>query len=318
MQYLSAEAVHRQLDYVGLIEALRQAHKADRMPLSKTEIMSDGNGNDFVSLVAWLPGDVIAVKLVGVFPGNPSLPVPQPSSQGIVSLFDGNTGALLITCDGAAQTFRKTAAVSGLGSFFLAKQDARVLVVVGAGGLAPHVLAAHRAARPLIERVFIWNRTSSRAEATATNLADIGIPVSAVADLDSILPEADIISCVSSATEPLVKGALLKPGAHVDLVGAYTPEMREADDDVARRAGLLFADTRSKASGDVLEPLSRGLVADIAADLFDLATERHPGRTSDDQITMYKNNGGAHLDLFTMRHLLSLSQSDDARDKTSM
>jgi ornithine cyclodeaminase/alanine dehydrogenase-like protein (mu-crystallin family) len=317
MLHLSAEAVHRQLDYVGLIGALREAHQADRKPLSKTEIMSDGKGNDFVSLIAWLPGELIVAKLVGVFPGNPSLPLPQPSTQGMVSLFDGNTGGPLLSCDGVAQTFRKTAADSGLGSSLLAKKDSKVLVVVGAGGLAPHVLAAHRAARPSIERAFIWNRTYERAENTAAKLKGIGIPVNAVNDLDSVLPEADIVSCVSSATVPVVKGALLKQGAHVDLVGAYTAEMREADDDVARRAGLLFADTRSERSGDVLEPLSRGLVTGIAADLFDLATGRHPGRTSSDQITMYKNNGGAHLDLFTMRYLYSLSQTEDVGQKTA-
>jgi ornithine cyclodeaminase/alanine dehydrogenase-like protein (mu-crystallin family) len=311
MLHLPAETVHRLLDYPGLIGALRKAHEAGRMPIAKTEIVSDGNGNDFVSMIAWSPGEVISVKLVGIFPANPSLPVPQPSSQGVVSLFDGNTGSLLLSCDGAAETFRKTAADSGLGSCFLARADARVLVVVGAGGLAPHVVAAHRAARPSLERVFIWNRNFGRAEVTAANLADIGVPVTAAKDLNSVLPEADIVSCVTSATEPLVKGALLKAGVHVDLVGAYTPAMREADDDVARRAGVVFVDTRyrSEKSGDVLQPLSRGLVSGIAADLFDLATGHHPGRTDDTQITMYKNVGGApHLDLFTMRHLFSLSQ----------
>jgi ornithine cyclodeaminase/alanine dehydrogenase-like protein (mu-crystallin family) len=309
MLHLAAEEVHRLLDYPGLVRALRKAHEADRMPTANTEIMSDGDGNDFVSLIAWLPGEVISVKLVGVFPGNPALPDPQPSSQGLVSLFDGKTGRPLLSCDGAAETFRKTAADSGLGSSFLARQDARVLVVVGAGGLAPHVVAAHCAARPSIERVFIWNRNFGRAETTAAKLADTGMRVTAAADLNSVLPQADIVSCVSSATQPVVRGALLKPGTHVDLVGAYTKAMREADDDVARRAGAIFVDTRNhcERSGEVFEPLSRGLVSGIAADLFDLAAGRHPGRTDEDQITMYKNCGGAHLDLFTMRHLFSLT-----------
>jgi ornithine cyclodeaminase/alanine dehydrogenase-like protein (mu-crystallin family) len=279
------------------------------MPLSKVQIISDGRGNDFVSLMAWLPGELIAAKLVGVFPGNPSLPSPQPSSQGVVSLFDGNTGQWLMSCDGAAQTFRKTAADSALGSLFLSRQGARTLVVVGAGGLAPHVVAAHRAARPSLERIYIWNRNHGRAQELADKLSGDGASVKPVTSLESVLPEADIVSCVTSATEPVVKGALLKPGAHVDLIGAYTPGMREADDEVARRAGVIFVDTRyrSEDSGEVIEPLARGLVSGIAADLFDLASGRHPGRTDEGQITMYKNVGGGHLDLFTMRHLLSVS-----------
>jgi ornithine cyclodeaminase len=111
------------------------------------------------------------------------------------------------------------------------------------------------------------------------------------------------------ATEPLVRGALLKPGAHVDLIGAYTPDMREADDDVLRRAGCLFVDTRSncEGSGDVAAPLASGVIRreDIVADLFELCKGRHQGRTKDDQVTVYKNVGGGHLDMFAARHLLA-------------
>ena len=311
MRFISADDVHRLLDYPGLVAALRAAHRADRMPQSRSTILSEPpeDTNKFVSLVAWAPGDTIAVKLVGVFPGNLSRSPPEPSVQGLVVLFDGATGAPTFAGDGAALTFRKTAADSALGADLLARPDAKTLLVVGAGGLSSHVALAHTAVRPSIKEVLIWNRTAARAAAVAEDLRLPGVSVRAVEDLDAAVVEADIISCVTMATAPLVKGALLKPGAHVDLIGAYLPEMREADDDVVRRS-TIFVDTRSNwdGSGDIRQPLEAGLITreSVAADLFDLCTGRHPGRTSPDEITMYKNCGGAHLDLFTARHLMAL------------
>ena len=311
-QHADAETVDRLLDYPGLIEALRAAHRADTMPQMRTDVMSDADSgaNKFVSLVAWAGGELIAVKLVGVFPGNTSLTPAQPSVQGLVVLISGKTGAPLLIADGAALTFRKTAADSALGADFLARRDARTLLVVGAGGLAPHVIMAHLAIRPSITRILIWNRNIDKAEALVRRLQHLPANLSVAPDLSTALPKADIISCVTMATEPLVHGSLLKPGAHVDLIGAYLPDMREADDDVTRRAGQIFVDTRMgcEGSGEIASPLATGLIKrdDIVADLFDLCTGRHRGRSSDSQITMYKNVGGGHLDLFTARHLLAL------------
>lgn len=311
MQHINAEAIDRILDYPGLVEALRKAHTNGRMPDSRVEVMSD-SGNDenkFVSLIAWASGEFIAVKLVGVFPGNPNLDPPQPSVQGVVALISGKTGAALMTADGAAMTFRKTAADSALGVDLLARRDAEVLLVVGAGGLAPHVIEAHTSVRPSINRVLIWNRNPQKARTLAAGYADARFTVEAIDDIALGLPQADIVSCVTMATEPVVRGALLKAGAHVDLIGAYTPDMREADDDVTRRAGRMFVDTRTgcESSGDVAEPLQRGILRrqDIVADLFDLCSGRHPGRDNDTEITVYKNVGGGHLDLFTAAHLLA-------------
>jgi ornithine cyclodeaminase/alanine dehydrogenase-like protein (mu-crystallin family) len=310
MQMFDAAQVHALLDYPSLIAALRAAHSADAMPLTSSLLVGEppSEENKFLSLVAWMAGEAVAVKLVGVFPGNLSLPAPEPSVQGLVALFSGKTGAPVLVADGAAMTFRKTAADSGLGAGFLARRDARTLLVVGAGGLAPHVIMAHTVARPSIERVLIWNRTPARAQAVADSMALPGVSISVAPDLDTAVAKADVISCVTMATEPLVRGALLRPGTHVDLIGAYLPEMREADDDVVRRARV-FVDTRKNCagSGEIATPIARGLLTldAIEADLFDLCTGRHPGRTDDDAITMYKNVGGAHLDLFTARHLLA-------------
>lgn len=318
MRHADAATVHRLLDYKGLVEALRQAHATGSMPQTSVDIMSDrageaGDGSDagdkFVSLVAWASGDIIATKLVGVFPGNLTLTPPEPSIQGLVAAFSGHTGAPLLTADGAAMTFRKTAADSALGVDLLARKDARTLLVVGAGGLAPHVVEAHLAVRPSLERVLIWNRSAGRAETLAASLAHMSARISVVTSLSDAVPEADIVSCVTMATSPLVEGRLLKQGAHVDLIGGYLPNMREADDDVVRRAGRVFVDTRGacEGCGDIGQPLASGLItrADIVADLFDLCSGRHPGRSSEHDITMFKNIGGGHLDLFTIRHLLT-------------
>jgi ornithine cyclodeaminase len=309
MLHADAETVHRLLDYPSLISALRTAHATDVMPQTHTTVLSDQgpSDNNFVSLLAWGNPGAIAVKLVGVFPGNTQIKPPQPSVQGLVALFSGRTGAPVLTADGAALTFRKTAADSALGADHLARDDARTLVILGAGGLAPHMIEAHRAIRPSIERVLIWNRTPERAEQLAQGLAHFPVDVKASQDLAGVLGEADIVSCVTMATQPLVKGALLKPGCHVDLVGAYLPEMREADDDVVRRAGRVFVDTRAgcEGSGEISIPLALGLITrdSIEADLFDLCTGRRRGRKIEDEITVYKNVGGAHLDLFTASYL---------------
>ena len=203
-------------------------------------------------------------------------------------------------------TFRKTAADSALGADYLARRDVRTLLVCGAGGLAPHVIAAHCAIRPSIDNILVWNRTPGRASDLVRTLRT-DASARAVTDLEDALPQADVISCVTMADQPMVRGALLKAGAHVDLIGAYQPHMREADDETIRRAGQMFLDTRvfCDRSGDVAEPLARGIISrdQLAADLFDLCGGKHPGRTSEDQITVYKNSGGGHLDLFTARHL---------------
>ena len=315
MRLLDAGTTHDLLDYPGLVAALRRAHATSAMPTSDAMIMSEPGrpeeqANKFLSLMAWTPDELIAVKLVGVFPANLKQPEPEPSVQGIVALFSGRTGAPLFACDGAALTFRKTAADSALGVDLLADPAAATLLIVGAGGLARHVAMAHTAVRPSIRRVLLWNRTAARAQELADELSLPGVTIEVAPDLDAAVPQADIVSCVTMSTSPLVKGALLKPGAHVDLIGAYLPEMRESDDDVVRRARI-FVDTRINCdrSGDIRTPLEQGLITldSIEADLFDLCTGRHRGRDGSQDITMYKNVGGAHLDMFTARHLMERS-----------
>jgi ornithine cyclodeaminase len=173
--------------------------------------------------------------------------------------------------------------------------------MVGAGGLAPHLVAAHRAVRPTIERVLIWNRTPDRAARVAASLAQEGVAAEATGDLDGAVQTADLITTCTRSHAPLIKGALLKPGVHLDLVGGYTPETREADDEAARRARV-FVDRRETAFhgvGDILQPIANGAIkeSDVLGDLYDLAPGKVAGRLSPTDITYFKNAGGGHLDL---------------------
>ena len=311
MRTFDADAVHAALPYAVLIEALRHAHRGP-LPLSDVLVQSDpgGSGNQFVTLPGWLSGQLIVVKMVGVFPGNLSRVPPQPSVQGLVAVFDAGTGAPRLVADGAAMTFRKTAADSGLGAALLARAGAETLLVVGAGGLAPHVVAAHRAARPGLNRVLIWNRTPARAATLVARLRAEGIGAELAEDLNTAVPQADVISCVTMSDRALVRGALLKPGAHLDLIGAYLPTMREADDAALAR-GRLFVDTRNgrEGAGELAQAVASGAIGwdAIRGDLFDLVQGRVAGRQSEDEITVFKNIGGAHLDLFTAQALLATS-----------
>lgn len=303
MKVFDAAAVHAALPWPYLIDALAEAHRG-AMPVSDVVVQDDpaGSGNRFITLPGWVPGGPVAVKMVGVFPGNETLSPPQPNVQGLVAMFDGSTGAPLLIADGAAMTARKTAGDSALGASLLAREDAEVLLIVGAGALAPHFAAAHMAARPSIRRVLIWNRTAPKAEAVTAALRRDGVDAQAVADIDAAVAQADVIACVTMSDRTLVKGALLKPGTHLDLVGAYMTSLRETDDTALLR-GRIFVDTRRgmESTGDLGQALASGLIAPdaVAGDHFDLARGRVQGRRSADEITVFKNVGGAHLDVFT-------------------
>lgn len=303
MHVFDAAAVHAALPWPFLIEALRKAHLGE-MPTSEVVVQPDPAGGEgqFVTLPGWAPGGPIVVKMVGVFPLNAALQPPQPAVQGLVTLFDGKTGGPLLIADGAAMTARKTAADSALGAAILARENVEDLLIVGAGALAPHFAEAHLAARPSLRRVTIWNRTSARAEAVAAGLRETGINAAVTDDLDGAVARADIVSCVTMSDTALVKGALLRPGAHLDLVGAYLPTLREADDAALAR-GTIFVDSRNnmKGGGDLSQAVASGAITwdAVKADLFELAQGKREGRTGAGQITVFKNNGGAHLDLFT-------------------
>lgn len=296
-----ADDVARLAPHLDLVDAMEAAHREPPAEVARILYGPPGTAENFMALPAWQPGSAIGVKLATIFPANTA--VGLPSVQAVVLLFDGEHGTPLALIDGTELTYRKTAADSALGSRLLSRPDARTLLMVGAGGLAPHLITAHRAVRPSIDRVLVWNRTRERADA----LVDAGIAHERVDDLDGAVAVADVICTATMAKDPLVRGELLRPGAHVDCVGAFLPDHREVDDDVVRRARI-FVDARLATmheDGDLVIPLAAGVITEdhVLADLYGLCRGEHPGRTDPDEITMFENGGGGHLDLMVAQHI---------------
>ncbi|MCZ8182806.1 MAG: ornithine cyclodeaminase family protein [Beijerinckiaceae bacterium] len=304
MRVLEQAAIDAALTLPALIDAIDSLLRADVVvpvrhhhPIAR----EDGEAMHLI-MPAWHAGagGYLGVKIVNVFPGNADRGL--PSVLGAYVLMNGDTGAPMALIDGTRLTLWRTAATSALAARYLARPDAATHLVVGAGALAPFFLRAHRAVRP-VTRSIIWNKTRANAEKLAASLAAEGLVVEVAEDLESAVREADIVSTITLSREPLVHGAWLKPGAHLDLVGAFTPAMRETDDDCVLRSRL-FVDTRGgvlKEGGDLVQPIAAGLVSadQVEADLPELArgaviNPRQPG-----DITLYKSTGGAMFDLAT-------------------
>jgi ornithine cyclodeaminase/alanine dehydrogenase-like protein (mu-crystallin family) len=303
MRVITAEEVDLALPYGALIQALREAFRADiETPLRHTHMIAQPGGGQAKLLLmpAWTRSGerLVGCKLVTVYPDNAKLQ--KPSVYGSYLLLSGDTGEPLAVMDGTALTARRTACASALAASYLAREDAAHLVMVGAGALAPELIRAHLAVRP-IRRVTLWNRTRKRAVQTAFGLSVGGVEVEVVDDLETAVRDADIVSCATLSATPLIRGKWLKKGAHLDLVGAYTPKMRESDDDCVRRARV-YVDTRAgapKEGGDIAQPLKSGVLKKdaIRGDLFELCRGEAKGRTSAAQITLFKSVGSAIEDL---------------------
>ena len=231
-----------------------------------------------------------------------------PAVQGVYVLFDGANGRPLAVLDGTEITWWKTSADSALGARLLAPADPHTLLVVGAGAMAPWLVRAHRFARPSLRRVLVWNRTRARAAELAARLRSDGVDTAPVDHLQTAVEEAQVITTVTRSHEPLIRGAWLQPGAHLDLVGGYTPETREADDEAVCLARV-FVDRVESALhvGDIYQPLASGAIRreDILGDLYDLVGETVPGRLAATDVTLFKNAGGGHLDLMTAQAVLA-------------
>ncbi|HTZ78341.1 MAG TPA: ornithine cyclodeaminase family protein [Stellaceae bacterium] len=301
MRMLGPSEVMSALDFTGTIETLRQMFRLGaEAPVRHHHKVPVPGAPDATLLLmpAWQVGRHIGVKLATVFPGNAEKSL--PSVMGAYLLLDGKSGQPLALMDGPALTSRRTAAASALAAIYLARPDASRLLMVGTGAMAPQLVEAHASVRP-IKQVVIWGRHLDKAQRLAHRLSRRNLAVSATDDLANAVRGADIISCATLSKEPLIKGHWLKLGTHVDLVGGFTPEMREADDEVIRRARV-FVDTRDGAlmeAGDIVQPLRAGVLheSDIAGDLFDLTRGSRAGRRYYDQITLFKSVGTALEDL---------------------
>lgn len=301
MRIIDAAATHAALDYAPLIDRLDRMFRAGcELPVRHHHPVKTLDGPEAMLLLmpAWQVGRHIGVKIVTVFPGNAAKGLPAIMGQYLLS--DARTGAPVALIDGQAITVRRTACASALASRYLSRPDSAKLVMIGSGALAPHLVAAHAAVRP-IKNVTIWGRDHVKAKALAQSLNTSTMKVQATEDLEAAVRLADIVSAATLSTQPLVLGAWLKPGAHVDLVGAYTPERRESDDEAVRRARV-YVDTRAgatKEGGDVVQPLRSGVLRpeDIRGDLLELARGEAKGRATPEEITLFKSVGTALEDL---------------------
>lgn len=305
LRFFGADEVSELLPWPALIEAIESilTETGAEAPERTVHTIPDADGNDaaFLMKPGWVAGDVIAVKAVTFFPNNGQLDLPTINAG--VLLFSGVNGTFLGACDGNVLTTRRTAAASAVAAKRLARTDVKRLLVVGTGALAPMTARAHCAVRNY-DTVDVWGRDVDKARRVANSLITESIPARVAEDLDAAVAEADVITCVTGATSPLVKGALLKPGSHVDLIGSFTPSMRETDDDVMRR-GTVFVDTRADGSiaGDISQPLDSGVItmADLVGDLAELVAGTHPGRQSAEEITVFKSAGIALEDVAAAR-----------------
>jgi ornithine cyclodeaminase/alanine dehydrogenase-like protein (mu-crystallin family) len=303
LRYISAAEIDAMLDFPPLIAALYEAFRAEiETPLRHHHAISREDGEAALLLMpAWTQekhGSFLGTKTVTVFPGN--LAKGLGSVAGTYLLMSGDTGEPLVTIDGHRLTLWRTAAASALAAKFLAREDASHLLLIGAGALAPYLARAHAAVRP-IRKVSIWNRSAKRAEEVAASLAGEAFAVEIAADRAKAAREADIVTCITLSQTPVLEGAWLKDGAHADLVGAFRPNAREADDDAICRARV-YVDTRRGAlqeAGDLVIPIANGIFreADVRGDLFELCRGEARGRGSATEITLFKSVGTAIEDL---------------------
>ncbi len=304
MRHFTATEIDAALDFPALIEALAEAFRGGFHAPQRHhhEIERPGEPAATALLMpAWTSpgaggGDFLGTKIVNVFPGNSARGLPAVS--GLYVLQSGLTGEPLATMDGTRLTLWRTAAASALAARYLARSDAKNLLVVGAGALAPFLARAHASQRP-IERIAVWNHRPGGAHRLAQSLNAQGFDAHAAGRLEDAVREADIISCATLSQAPLIAGAWLKAGQHLDPVGAFTMRMREADDAALQRARV-FVDTGAalEEGGDVALALNSGALtrAENVADLAALA-KGAPGRGGPEEITLFKSVGAAIEDL---------------------
>ena len=305
MRTLDAAAVRAATPWPELIASIAEALAGDAVTAPQRHVhpvgLPDGGTGALLLMPAWLDTEMIGVKAVTYYPSNAGTEVPTVNAAYLA--FDGRTGQVAAVLDGDELTARRTAAISALAADHLARADAQHLLVVGTGVLSPNMARAHAAIRPL-DRIEVWGRRPEAATSVAETLRAEGLPAEASDDLDASIRGADIVSCVTGATRPLVRGELLSEGAHLDLVGSFTPDMRESDDEAASRA-TIFVDTLAGAlmAGDLAQPLADGIIteASIIADLQALVAGEHPGRSAPDEITLFKSAGFAAADLAAAR-----------------
>jgi ornithine cyclodeaminase len=298
LRVYSADEVHAALPWAALADALEDAFTAGDSEAPLRHAHALGAGGTLLLMPAWSPM-ALGVKLVTVMPE--AAQRGAGTVQASYLLLDRTTGQPRALIDGEALTLRRTAAASALAAQLLARPDAQRLLVVGTGRLAPWMAQAHVALRPDLTHVDVWGRSADAAEVVVETLREEGIDAEVALDLRHAVEQADVITCATTAREPLLHGAWLKPGAHVDLVGAFRRDMREADDAAVLRARV-FVDTHAGAlaeAGDLTQPIERGVIAreHVRGELAQLLRGEVDGRLHGDDVTLFKSVGTALEDL---------------------
>lgn len=284
------------LDWLALADALEAGHRLPKAEIADSFLYRDAD--TLLNRAAWIDGMGLAVKSATVFPGNPEQG--KPMIGGAVSLFNDADGSLEAIVDFHLVTKWKTAGDSLMAARRLARPESREILIVGAGTVGRNLWQAYRAGFPEA-RFTVWNRTPANAEAMVADCPGLQV----ADDLESAVAAADIVTSATMSTEPLLRGAWFRPGQHIDLIGAYRPDMREVDDEALKRARVFVDsyDTTVGHIGEIKIPLEAGVIAreDLQADYYEWEAFT---RQSDEEITLFKNGGGAHLDLMTSRYIL--------------
>ena len=305
---ISRKAAEPLLDWRTVARAIEEGHSRPRARLADTLL---GRGCDsLLTRSALIDGLGLLVKAATVFPGNCEKAL--PSVNGAVNIFSDADGRLEALIDFHLLTRWKTAADSLLAALKLAHPESRSITILGAGSVARALIEAYRAGFPEAA-ITLWNRTPGRAEALAGEYPGVQV----MHDLEWAVRGADIVSAATMAREPLIRGAWLHPGQHLDLIGAFRPDMREADDEALLRARI-FVDSRETVLdhiGELHIPIKAGVIPRdaVIADYYDLPSGRFARRTPE-EITLFKNGGGAHLDLMVARHILDTWRKAQGKD----
>ena len=301
MPFITKDQLEKNLDYKSLIDSLKKAFQENFVVPKRHhhnfENPKEGIDSTLLLMPAWQTGKYLGVKVVTISPQNGKYNL--PAIHGIYTLFDSHKGIPLAQIDAATLTNKRTAATSALASSFLSKKNSETLLIVGTGKLAPELIHAHSIVRP-IKTVYVWGRNFEKAKAVVNLFTKQKFEIFPIKKIEDEIANADIISCATLSFEPLIFGKNLHAGQHIDLVGAYRPEMREADDEAISRSNV-FVDTFDGAqeSGDIFVPLKNGILEEknICADLFQLCRNEKPGRKTDEEITLFKSVGHALEDL---------------------
>lgn len=299
---ITYDAAMPRLSWTEAVAALRAGHHFPQAQI-RDSFLGPADGT-MMSRAAYIKGLGYGAKSFTVFDANGARGL--PTVQGAMLVFDPENGALTAVIDSRLVTEFKTAADSVLGASLLARPDSRHLLIVGAGTVATSLIKAYTAALPGIARVSVWARRPEQAQALVAALA-VEAELVAVSDLRQAIGAADIVSAATMARAPVILGDWVGPGTHVDLIGAFKADMREADDALMAKAAL-FVDSRATTLGhigELLLPIASGAIreTDVRGDLYDLVRPDAPGRTTPDQITVFKNGGGAHLDLMMATYI---------------